>query len=341
MRMIKKVLSVLLAAAICASIMQIGMISSFAEAMFDYGDYKFAVKSDNTLAVAQYYGDKVDLELPDHVNDRKVTGVYARCFENSNVETVKLPSLYTTVSAFAFVNCQSLKSIVIPIELVSIGTMAFSSCKSLEEVDFSGAENLAAIEYGAFSGCDSLKSVVLPDTVTSLGDNVFTNCKELKSARLPSSLSELPEYTFYGCESLDSVNLPLSLKSIGESCFENDVKLSKVFIPDSVTTIGNNAFAPMTDNESLTVSCFTGSYAAENFEGYAALNAFDKIIGDFTLDGKLNISDATAIQKYRAGLKDEPVYQALALADVNGDGSVTVRDATLIQMRLADIITEF
>ena len=59
--------------------------------------------------------------------------------------------------------------------------------------------------------------------------------------------------------------------------------------------------------------------------------------GDVNTDGKLNIRDATAIQKHLAKiatLSDD----ALELADISGDGKVNVRDATTIQKKIAGLI---
>ena len=58
-------------------------------------------------------------------------------------------------------------------------------------------------------------------------------------------------------------------------------------------------------------------------------------IGDVNLDGRVTISDVTAIQRHLAEI--EPLTdEQLALADVDGDGMVTIDDATLIQMYLAE-----
>lgn len=56
---------------------------------------------------------------------------------------------------------------------------------------------------------------------------------------------------------------------------------------------------------------------------------------DANRDGKFNISDITAIQKYRVGLNNKIDFDA---ADINSDGAVTIRDATYGQMILAGII---
>lgn len=60
------------------------------------------------------------------------------------------------------------------------------------------------------------------------------------------------------------------------------------------------------------------------------------LLGDVNLDGKVNISDATEIQKYLAGSVEFSEVRKLN-ADVNGDGSITVADATAIQKMIVGI----
>ena len=63
-------------------------------------------------------------------------------------------------------------------------------------------------------------------------------------------------------------------------------------------------------------------------------------LGDVNRDGKVTISDVTAIQRHLAEI--EPLTdEQLALADTDGDGEVTIDDATLIQMYLAEYDVTF
>lgn len=59
--------------------------------------------------------------------------------------------------------------------------------------------------------------------------------------------------------------------------------------------------------------------------------------GDANGDGKLSISDATAIQKHIAKM-EALSEENLKAADLNGDGKITVADATVIQKKLAGIL---
>ena len=64
------------------------------------------------------------------------------------------------------------------------------------------------------------------------------------------------------------------------------------------------------------------------------------VVGDANGDGKLSIADATIIQKHLAKLSmisDENIKAA----DLNGDGKITVADATIIQKKLAGIIKSY
>ena len=58
--------------------------------------------------------------------------------------------------------------------------------------------------------------------------------------------------------------------------------------------------------------------------------AEDFLLGDVNLDGTVNISDATAIQKHLANIHTVS-GKALRAADFNGDGKVDISDGTSIQ----------
>ncbi len=60
------------------------------------------------------------------------------------------------------------------------------------------------------------------------------------------------------------------------------------------------------------------------------------LIGDVTLDGSITVSDATEVQMYCTELT-ELTSNAITAADVNVDGRVNIKDATAIQCYLAEI----
>lgn len=64
------------------------------------------------------------------------------------------------------------------------------------------------------------------------------------------------------------------------------------------------------------------------------------LYGDADLNGKINVKDATTVQKYAAKLLDLDAA-AFTQADVNADLKVNVKDATSIQKLIAKIIDKF
>lgn len=64
------------------------------------------------------------------------------------------------------------------------------------------------------------------------------------------------------------------------------------------------------------------------------------LYGDADLNGKINVKDATTIQKYAAKMLDLD-ETAMIQADVTGDGKVNVKDATSIQKLIAKLINVF
>lgn len=327
----KKLVSALIAVVTGITMLQLGTVLSYADTSFDDGDFRFTVVSSNSVLVSKYYGSETEIALPASVGDREVSGIYSGCFENSNITSVTIPDSYTVIGSFAFNGCDGLTEVRLPESLETVGMMAFYDCGALQDVDFSAAQSLESIGFAAFSDCTALEEVLMPDSVTEIGENAFCNCSSLSSLTLSKSLYSIPEYAFYGCGLLTAVDIPASVTEIGESAFEN-CAFTGVFVPETVTEIGDNAFAP--DNAIL---CFEDTAAAEycRESGSELAVIIEKVPGDVNLDGKTNISDVTALQRYLAEFIDFNAFQTV-LADTTCDGEISIDDATLIQMYLAE-----
>ena len=64
---------------------------------------------------------------------------------------------------------------------------------------------------------------------------------------------------------------------------------------------------------------------------------YDTVIGDVDGDGEVTINDATDLQRYLSEFIDETDLD-LTVADVNGDGKVNIKDVTEIQRMVAGLI---
>ena len=79
----------------------------------------------------------------------------------------------------AFVNCETLTSVVIPDTITKINNLTFSGCKALESVTIGKA--VKEIGSKVFENCTSLTSITIPQSVTHLNTNVFSGCSNLVS----------------------------------------------------------------------------------------------------------------------------------------------------------------
>lgn len=158
------------------------------------------------------------------------------------------------------------------------------------------------------------------------------------------------EVTITGCDTSISGSLTIPdtingypVTAIGDFAFGNCISLESITIPSSVESIGYDAFCGYNN---LTIYGYSGSfaesYARDNNIKFVALGEGDDKpvgtkIGDTNGDGKVTIADATQIQKHLANIVTLKGAE-LEAADTNGDGKVTIADATQIQKYLANLI---
>lgn len=109
----------------------------------------------------------------------------------------------TTVKAFTFVNCASIKSVNIPGTVKIINNAAFLGT-SIEELVIH--EGTTAIGGLAFSECQSLKTVYIADGVETIGSSAFAKCSNLESIDLPKSITTYSNDEFSLCTNLKKVN---------------------------------------------------------------------------------------------------------------------------------------
>lgn len=163
------------------------------EFVVDDGTYRCGIKA--------YLGNDTNITIPDKINGIEVGSINERCFKNSNIESVTLPSSVTSIEQQAFYGCDNLKSINLS-NVKFIGTEAFTNCPSLtDNIDLSSVEFISErglagtyfktmnlpkctdIRDSAFEDC-TMQKIVL-NNATNLGSNVFKNCKNLEMIYAP------------------------------------------------------------------------------------------------------------------------------------------------------------
>lgn len=242
------------------------------------------------------------------------------------------------------------------LSVTSIGTNAFSGNSTMTSISMPGP--VANIGAQAFLNCSKLQTVVLSSDVKAIGTLSFSGCKSLKSINLDQTrVVSIPKYCFTHCDSLAEVTLPSTVTSLSEYAFSNMDNLKKIIIPRSVTSIDDKAFYA---SDNVVIYCYRGSYAhtyaSDMIMDYVLLDEEEPtvpmtepqtepikesyILGDSDGDGRVTILDATIIQRLLALLSDDPDGRIAIRGDVDTCG-ISIMDATYIQRFLAEFTDPF
>ncbi len=229
--------------------------------------------------------------------------------------------------------------------VVDIRNMAFFENTVLSSVDFSNATNIERIGSFAFANCTNLDGeVAIPDTVTKIESAAFQNCTSLDSVVFNASSNLVPNQCFNGCTTLSSVTLNDTVTEIGYYAFSNCPNLSYIEIPASVTSIAQSSFQ---NDTAITLGVYRNSFALE----YAESNNINYVILDpeptepptepsteAPTDAPTEEPTVEPTQQPTQPVTEAPTEAAVfILGDANGDNSVDVTDATVMQRYLANM----
>ena len=179
-------------------------------------------------------------------------GLFAAC---NNLKNIKLPMDVVRIEKDAFLNCSSLRSIVIPATVSSIVPSA--GCTSLEEISVSGANTAYTSSDGVLLSGDA-KSILwfpmgkrgdyaLPATVTAVGPYAFRDCSIGKFV-FPAGLTKIGECAFYNSK-VREVALPSTLRMLPTGVFQKCADLKTVRLGNDVELLSDYVFdgCPLTD----------------------------------------------------------------------------------------------
>lgn len=227
---------------------------------------------------------------------------------NDEMVTLKLPEGATMIGAEDLKNTQWYRNRDNGFLRQGSVMLGYKGAFNLSKLEI--AEDIKSIGKKAFFGKNNIEELVLPENLTAVGHYAFANCKKLKEVYIPATVDE-----------------------IGSGAFGYEVS----FDPET------GELTNYKKTEGFVIKGYTNSMA----ESYADANGFEfvsvgyiepesTLLGDIDCDGRLTVKDATALQKYVAGMLGLNSQDKIN-ADFNGDGKINVRDATLIQKRLAKL----
>ena len=268
------------------------------------------------------------------------------------LKTYSVPEGVKTIAPYAF-NYADVEVLHLAESVERIEKNAFNSHKYLKDLYI--GENLKYISEGAFNMNPSLRKIDVSDSNKYFSDDMgvlfdkdkttlmLYPCGRLsESYTLPKSTKEIAPDSFqFNCQ-VQKVVIRDGLEKIHSGAFKGCYNLSEIYISATVTEIGENAFDSL--DKSFKIYGYKGSVA----ESIATLGKYEfipldheytaDILGDITLDGKLNIRDATLLQKHLAGMTSLG-ETALKYADVDQNGKLNIRDATAIQKQISGLAT--
>ncbi len=304
--------------------------------ILEEGNFGYELNTYSKYSIlVRYTGSDTYVQIPNFYSNYPVKRIAKSAFSGKrSITSISLPSAVSILDDRAFMNCSGLTSVTVPSTVTSWGTGVFINCSSVKTASISAATD--KIPAYSFSGCSALENVELNSaTITTIGDYAFQDCASLTDLSFLNQVTSIGYSAFDG-SGVTELTIPEGVSEIPEYAFSNCLNLTRADIPRNVTYINANAFY---NCPNLTLGVYRDSYAhryAENYNiPFVIIEEYQK--GDVNLDGKVDVNDATLIQKYCAKMVTL-TSQQLGLADINNTGIVDVRCATTIQRILAGLL---
>ena len=291
----------------------------------------------------------------------------------TNLSEIKIPATVTSIGSSAF-SGTALTEVTIPASVEYVADDAFGYCEYMEYITVSSRNKNyysvdgALVRIGEDGEGDTLvvyptaslnEEFTVPETVTTMSDSIFNSCANLKTVYMSASNCQDTFSTlFVFCSELETIYFDGTVSEWNEFempiFFVNEDQNVTVICNDG-TLVVNEAYYygdeessdDEASNDEATLDEASKDEATtdeatkdevskdEASKDEATKDEFD--LGDVNGDGKLNIRDATLIQKYLAKLETLTEAQ-LKAADYNKDTKVNIKDATAIQKKLAGLI---
>ena len=324
----------------------------------------------------------------------------------SSLTSINIPDGVTSIGNDAFSYCNSLTSINIPDGVTSIGDDAFTACESLTSINI--PDGVTSIGNDAFSYCYNLSDVFYSNSDTEWSNiSIGSDNDYLASANIhyntssddyfetsrteadcttdgvieykcPHGYTKTEKIPAYGHNFINGMCSRCEKNEL--ECFEsahpyedncdkswtiNKSGAKSVSITFSSQTEVEDGYdyIEIYDGKDNLIGSYTGtalasqcitvtgdtaiirltSDSSNSYYGFS-IDSIDYVaepnalsVGDVNGDGEITILDATCIQKYIAQLEDFTDKQK-EVADVNGDGTISVMDSTQIQKYIVQLI---
>ncbi|MBQ8000291.1 MAG: leucine-rich repeat protein [Ruminococcus sp.] len=283
-----------------------------------------------------------DITLPNSTQTIPI-GMFGYC---ESLREIKLPRNLVVIDSYGFYS-SGLISIKFTPSLSRINKMAFAQSKRLESVIPSYAESgCSYVASDAFDGCAvDFTDIPAPTTAAMVEttvamvttENVYDTTEAVPYPTMPPSVPVPP--------AVEDVTDPTEVPEVsGDDSTMDEVSTVApdvgLWVPEVTTQDGyymGSAEGFVQAEEDMIASA--KKYVISDRQELLSLAWNVRMLGDSNMDGKVNIKDATAVQRYTAGLitEDDPGFD-YKNSDANTDGQVNIKDATAVQKLVAGLV---
>ena len=177
-----------------------------------------------------------DIVIPNTYEDLPVVGVFSEAFMgNKTIKSVVVPDNVMIVYNSAFMDCTALEKVVLGNGLKGIWESAFFNCTSLKEINL--PDGLEYIYSHAFNGCASLREIVVPNSVTRLEPWTFAKCTSLQSISFSDNITVVSENMCYACTSLTAIDFGSGVTHVRPDAFYGCISLERLYIPKNIVAL--------------------------------------------------------------------------------------------------------
>lgn len=308
------------------------------------------------IAERAFYACKItDVELPGGLN-RLEAETFMYC---QGLTHIRLPEGMTSIGDSAFAWCSDLEAIELPSTLTQLGEGAFVWCSDLTSITL--PEGVTEVKDSTFFFCICLKQVTLGLRVTRIGKWAFEGCEDLTDMVIPRSVTEIGSAAFEDCKRLDTVYFCGDAPVMDNTVFNSDVQAEAHYHPGTqgwtaevlsshgagsltwvqthicpdYTPDGNHTCTQDGTKSGLCLSCgitdVTADPGSARHEFVTAAHSptqcsiCSRLLGDVTLDGKLNVSDVSRLYAHTKGTRPMTGH-LLQVGNVTNDRWLNVND---------------
>ena len=213
-------------------------------------------------------------------------------------------------------------------------------------VDYTVPNGTVAIGDNSFRGAAGLNSVTLPTSLRTIENSAFWDNTSLPSITVPKGVTTIENSAFGNCTSMTSAELPETLTTLGILAFHNTPNLATLTVKNPTPPTCETKIDPRThkisyvfdDSHYTSVQLIVPRGSKAAYQAAATWKNFTNIVeadfpmpymrGDVNDDGKVDVSDVTALISYILGNITSGVN--LSASDANEDGNIDVSDVTMI-----------